>query len=169
MRAVPVWLLLAPLLAACGPSPALHEPEPPAPVEIVEARPQAPLARKADAGYRTYASGRLAAGAVYRGHYLCSQGDTGMTLHIEEALRNGQVRGVFEFHHEASGAQGSFTVEGRIAPDGDITFEPVDWINRPPRYVAVPFRLVISEDGKSARGGVLHPSCGAMEASREDR
>jgi hypothetical protein len=157
--------MLFPLvLAACGPSPALQDPETPS-VEIAEAPHRAPLARKADQGYRPHATGRIAAGNAFRGHYFCPQGDTQMTLHIEEVLRNGQVRGVFSFHHEATEAQGSFSVEGRMASDGEVTFEPVEWITRPPRYVAIPFRLVFSEDGKQARGGVLHPSCGAMEAS----
>lgn len=157
------------VLVACGPSPALHEPEPASPVEIAPAHHRAPLARRPDEGFRSFSSQRLAAGSVFRGHYLCSQGDTNMTLQVEEVMRNGQVRGVFSFHHEASGAQGSFTVEGVLTQSGEITFEPVEWLVQPPRYVAVPFRLAVSEDGRQVRGGVLHPSCGTMEASLSER
>ncbi|MDW8249735.1 MAG: hypothetical protein RMJ98_10600, partial [Myxococcales bacterium] len=124
--------------------------------------------RPGGSGFQPYSPRRLAAGTTYRGHYLCSQGDTAMTLQIEEVLRNGQVRGIFSFHHEPSGAQGSFTVEGSLSSAGEVVFEPVEWISRPPRYVAVPFRLLFSEDGQHAKGGVLHPSCGEMEAFRAD-
>lgn len=165
----PGWLSGLLLLVACGPSPALHEPEPASPVEIAAAPGKTSLRKPGGGGgFQPYSSGRLASGTTYRGHYLCSQGDTAMTLQIEEVLRNGQVRGVFGFHHEASGAQGSFTVEGSLSSRGEIVFEPVEWITRPPRYVAVPFRLFFSEDGRQAKGGVLHPSCGEMEAARVD-
>lgn len=167
MRASPSWFLLFPLLAACGPSPAPREPEPSEMVKIAAVRRQ-PSPQRVVRAPAPRDEQRWVAGTSYQGHYFCSQGDTNMVLQIDEVLRNGQIRGVFDFSHEESGAHGSFIVDGRVSSDGEVTFEPVEWLVRPPRYVAAPFRLMISEDGKSVTGGVLHPSCGAMEATRRE-
>jgi len=171
MRITPGWVALPLLLAACGPSPAFQEPEPP-PVQIAAPRnepvrqaPSPPLTRRPGAGFESYRAGRLAPASIYEGRYLCAQGDTGMTLRIQE-VKGRSVYGVFEFFHEPTGARGSFSVEGELSQSGEITFEPLEWIVRPPRYVAVPFRVTVSDDGATLRGGVLHASCGAMEATR---
>lgn len=166
------WLALPILLAACGPSPALHEPEPLEPVgatatpEWVEgaAQPQ-PLAQRHGGGFLRYQGGQLAAGAVYEGRYLCAQGDTGMKLRIAQ-VQGQRVSGVFEFFHEPTDARGSFSVEGTLRQSGEITFDPIEWIVHPPRYVAVPFRVTVSENGETLQGGVLHESCGSMVAHR---
>ena len=159
------------LTIACGSAPNIYEPVPagPAPlatVERVETRRGPPLQVSPDGGgFHAYRGAQLTPGSLFEGHYLCAQGDTGMALRVDE-VRGRRVGGVFSFFHEPTKARGSFVIEGELAPNGEIVFHPRQWVEHPPNYVAVPFRLQVSDDGLGLRGGVMDESCGVMEAQR---
>jgi hypothetical protein len=153
----------ATLQAACGPAPSVNEP---AATERIATRREPPLrARALAGGFQAYGQPALAVDSLYEGHYLCSQGETGMALRIDD-VRGRRVGGVFSFFHESTAVRGSFVVEGELAPSGEIVFQPREWIEHPNNYIAVPFRLQVSDDGGSLRGAVMHASCGLMEAQR---
>ncbi len=116
-------------------------------------------------GFRAYQGAQFTEGALYEGHYLCSQGETGMALRVDE-VRGQRVAGVFSFFHEPTNVRGSFVIQGELSPRGEIVFQPREWIEHPENYVAVPFRLSLTDDGQGLSGSVMHASCGTMEAHR---
>lgn len=168
-------LLAALACAACGPSPELQSvysadrtriryttteevrlqegqtayvyigaPPPAAPEPAVVARPENPFAFT-----RTWV-----------GEYDCPQGITEMTLRVI-GVRGERVDAVYEFHHAATGAAGSYHISGHFDPGSRrVSFSPGAWIERPPNYVTVGLEGRI--DGSRFQGRITHPRCGGF-------
>ena len=106
----------------------------------------------------------MSAGDVYEGAYLCSQGETHLTLRIR-AIQDEQVEGSFEFAHDASGAHGVFTVVGTFRPATKrLELLPVKWVERPADYFMV--GLAGNADHDFIRGKINDPSCGDFMVQR---
>jgi len=103
------------------------------------------------------------AASVWRGAYMCAQGETNLILTIESA-GGSNVIAVFAFA-APDGARGSFQLSGRLASDGRLQLAPSRWINRPPGYdmVGLTGRL----NGDTLSGRIDNPACGAFSVRRE--
>lgn len=104
----------------------------------------------------------------WSGEYFCPQGTTEMTLRVT-GVRGEQIDAVYEFHHEASGASGSYRIQGRFdASTRAVSFAPGAWIERPPNYVTVGMEGRIADDGSLFAGRITHPRCGMFSLTPSD-
>jgi len=153
-------LALLALLAACAPEstatvvevpPAQVQPSPqpePAPQVLVQ---------------RPVGAQPLHGGEVWRGTYVCAQGETDLALHVE-SVSDGAVEAVFEFEHAPSGASGAYRMNGTVSPDGAVELAPGAWIRRPPNYVGVGMRGRVR--GDSFTGRIENSTCGGFRLRR---
>jgi hypothetical protein len=97
------------------------------------------------------------------GDYDCTQGNTGMSLHIMD-VRGHVVRAIFDFVHAPSGASGSYVITGSFDPETrHVRFEPSKWIVKPNDYIMVPMSGEISTDNSLFAGKIDFPGCGAFQ------
>lgn len=96
---------------------------------------------------------------AWRGKYVCPQGVTEMNFRIT-SVEGTRVEAVFGFHHRSSGAAGAYRMFGRFDPRTRSTsFEPGDWISRPPGYITISMQGRVASDGSFFDGVIPHPGC----------
>jgi hypothetical protein len=107
----------------------------------------------------------FAAGQVWKGHYVCRQGQTELELQVTE-VDDEQVSAVFRFTVSAE-ISGSFRIHGEYQPSTRrISFRPGEWISQPAGYVGVSLTGHIDQTGSVITGEIDGPSCGAFEVRR---
>lgn len=170
-RIATVVLLLV-TATGCGPSPATESPRvevpvaPLAPIPPIGREPSMPVAQAARGPSAASPLGApFAVGQVWSGTYTCPQGPTEARLRLEGG-EGTRLVGTFEFHHRASGKKGSFAVVGGFDPaTSRLAFAPVQWIERPSRYVTIGLDGELEED--VYKGFVTNRECGAFDLRRE--
>ena len=99
-------------------------------------------------------------GAVYEGFYLCGQGQSRLTLRVQQrqsSLAPDIV--VFEFGPTALSPDqpdGSFTVSGMIT-ETVLDLQPVSWIKQPPEYLMVGLQGASYDQGRTFQGTIVAP------------
>lgn len=148
---------------ACGPAPYTLPPDEPGSVQIGEA-PEVEVVTPQhrampDPALRTHP---FEVARTWVGSYHCPQGRTDLRLRITD-VRGSQARAVFEFHHQDSGAAGSYMMIGRVDRAGSrVVFEPGAWIEQPDGYSSVGMDGNVSHDSMSFTGAMTHPDCGTF-------
>lgn len=101
---------------------------------------------------------------VWRGSYVCGQGETGVELSFTELRDDGVVLGTFNFfnlpgHNNA--ASGEYTLIGQLDIGSQSIFlDPGTWIRQPPGYTAVGVSMSFpSPEAHEMHGIVTNPSC----------
>jgi hypothetical protein len=146
-------------------------------VEVVRSTPAAAAAAAAQS--TTAQSGptaamlqqvRAALLGVWRGHYVCAQGETGAEMSFANMTDAGEVRGVFRFFNlpgHSNALPGAYYVAGRFDfVSGQLRLDPTSWIEQPPGYIALPV-LFPAVSSTSLNGGFpTEPSCTFITLSR---
>ena len=106
----------------------------------------------------------LRPGDVYAGHYTCGS-PAWLILSIESGAAEA-VEAVFTFLYPKSTQHGAYalrgTIRGRV-----LQLDPADWLQLPPGKVEpVGLMGVLSHDGDSFTGEVMHASCGRFAVNR---
>jgi hypothetical protein len=106
---------------------------------------------------------------IWKGTYTCAQGDTALILRIKNAdikphptdLGDAyRIEAVFDFNFNNRSAAGAFYLSGNYYPESNVaTFDPGQWIRRPPGYSAVGMDGKINNDGHSYEGKILFQGC----------
>lgn len=99
----------------------------------------------------------------WTGTYTCAQGDTGLTLTIEDTGRT-----EFEFYPLGSDSKaqpGRFEMEATVEGDR-VEFEPVRWIHQPAGYLMVDLVATEVEDD-TLRGRVTGSGCSTFRVHRD--
>ena len=115
---------------------------------------------------------RAADGVVgtWQGHYTCLQGDTALTLTIQEAGSGADVEGLFHFRASAANPgvpEGCFKMSGRHdATTREVSLSAGAWLLRPFGYVSVDLEGRLGPNGDRLRGRVLGPGCTTFEMRR---
>ena len=114
----------------------------------------------------TIASSTLVPGAVYVGHYYCGS-YAWLMFHVEEVSDEG-VQAVFHFMYPSSTQHGAYLMRGKYHSNRRIMrFEPVDWLFQSAgKVVKVGLAGIVSADGESFAGEVVHLSCGKFQLNR---
>jgi hypothetical protein len=132
----------------------------PAPVAVAApARSAAPVVA-APASPPLAAKNPFASGQSWTGTYTCAQGDTELTIEITkvDALR---VSAIFEFLHDASGASGSYELEGAFEPVARrLSLRPGKWVKQPKGYASVGLTGTVA--GDLYQGNIDYSGCGAF-------
>lgn len=107
---------------------------------------------------------------VWRGTYLCGQGETPVTLTIQRAQPTGartQLEAFFEFGGGPR-PRGSYRLAGEFDEKSRrMTLTPTQWVLRPGVYVAVGFNGVVSPDSMSFDGSMEFRNCGFIKLKRD--
>jgi hypothetical protein len=144
-------VLLASLVVACGASPAVVVEVPPQQEPLPQPQQQQPQPQP------------VATAEEWLGTYTCAQGETDLALHVRHTSPDG-LEAVFEFSHGPSNANGSYRMRGTIAPNGEITLVPGEWIDRPRNYVSVGMHGVVR--GATFTGQMDNPTCSVFSLRR---
>ena len=76
-----------------------------------------------------------------------------------------RIQGTFQ--HAPTGTQGSYLMRGNCSPsNGRMTLIPQAWVQQPPGYIMVGLSGVVTNNGQSFTGRMLHRSCGEFTFSR---
>lgn len=95
----------------------------------------------------------------WRGKYICTQGLTDLSFRIT-SVSGSEMSAIFNFVHVDSGAAGTYRMNGHYNPRfRSVTFEPGEWIERPPNYVTVSMSGSIAPDGSIFAGRIPHAGC----------
>jgi hypothetical protein len=88
---------------------------------------------------------------VWRGSYVCSQGETGVDLSFSELHDDGSVLGTFSFYNlpgESNSATGVYTLIGQLDIRNQIVYlDPGTWIRQPPGYGPVGVSISFPSSG----------------------
>jgi len=106
---------------------------------------------------------------VWRGSYICAQGETGVEVSFDRLGDDGTVTGSFRFFNlpnRNNAASGEYTLVGRL--DGqELTLTPGTWLQQAPGYSAVGFNATFAFPGvTSIVGAVAFPGCGQISMSK---
>jgi hypothetical protein len=145
-------------LAAC--TPALEAPV----IEIHAAPPASGMSLPPSASASPQQQPQLVAagipfadGQTWIGRYFCAQGETTLLFHVTH-VEGLEIDAIFDFHHDASGADGAYRMSGRWDPSsGSVTMTPGQWLQQPPRYIGVGMTGRVS--GARFTGKIDEPSC----------
>jgi hypothetical protein len=166
---VPVRLLITvlplfALVAACGQQvagtalPGDHD------VVVTTVRPSVPKTRSSTPSTTRSSSGRVSVSALagrWDGSYTCNQGETGLTLTIQNT--QGDVAdGTFEFFplaNNPNAKSGSFAVKVGYSAGGQLKFTQDKWINEPPGYGMVDLLVPTAPGTDKMTGQVLSDGC----------
>ncbi len=134
-----------------------------APVEIVGAAEPAEPAEEAWIPRAQPGANPFARTRTWLGDYDCVQGTTALALRIVD-VRGRVVRAIFDFHHSATSAAGSYLVSGTYDPSTHrVRFDPGRWIVRPEDYVMTSMEGEVASDGSLFAGRITFPGCGAFQ------
>jgi hypothetical protein len=96
---------------------------------------------------------------VWRGSYVCSQGETGVDLAFSELFDDGAVLGTFSFYNlpgQGNSASGAYTLIGQLdVGHRTIYLDPGTWIRRPPGYAPVGVAISFPSSGERAISGTI--------------
>ena len=111
----------------------------------------------------------FSSGALYAGSYTCGT-PAWLFLHVDEASDE-RVTAVFHFLYPSSTQNGAYQIRGkyRDAPlpmRRAVQFEPGHWVVTAGKVVRVGLLGILSEDGSTFAGEVLHSSCGSFQLAR---
>lgn len=133
--------------------------DPSAQARPVAAAPAPPPPRVLPVAAPALPENPFAVSRVWRGKYVCTQGLTDLAFRVTE-VNGPRIAAVFGFFHEDSGASGSYRMSGFFdARSGRVSFEPGEWIERPPNYVTVSMKGRITPDGSLFAGRIPHAGC----------
>jgi hypothetical protein len=104
-------------------------------------------------------------GDEWVGTYVCAQGQTDLTVHVDSVLGDGTISAVFDFSHTPSGAAGSFRLHGSIDSSGNVRLRAGAWMQRPSGYETVGMSGRIRADAFTGR--IDNPSCGGFTLRRQ--
>jgi len=97
---------------------------------------------------------------VWRGSYVCTQGNTALTLSIDKETGQ-KFSGYFHFFppppRKPKADEGCYSVEGHRSADGRVVVTAVRWIFRPPNYETVDLVGELAAAGLSMSGDVQAP------------
>lgn len=85
---------------------------------------------------------------TWQGTYVCSQGETGMTLTVVDS--DGDLDAIIEFYEVDSNPgvpSGAFAMEGTSA-DGAVSLEGTEWIDEPEGYVMAGIEAELTGSGE---------------------
>ncbi len=113
--------------------------------------------------------GSFSTGELYAGTYTCGS-PAWLFLHIHDASEQ-RVNAVFQFLYPSSTQNGAYEVHGKyrdaVSPTRRaVQFEPGVWVAAAGKVVRVGLLGILSEDGDTFAGEVLHSSCGSFELAR---
>jgi hypothetical protein len=105
---------------------------------------------------------------TWTGSYVCSQGETGLSLVIQ-AAPGGTLSAVFNFYAVPDNPgvpSGSFSLTGTYSAAG-VNLTPDQWISQPPGWEMVGLSAGLpTQDGTVLSGNVTTPGCGTFTVSR---
>jgi hypothetical protein len=101
----------------------------------------------------------------WKGSYVCGQGDTELTVRIDDVLTDGRMSGAFVFYPTSESRNGVFG-EYQIFIEVDeekkvLQASPGPWVRRPAGFRTVGFEAVLREN--RLVGKILSRNCGTME------
>jgi hypothetical protein len=104
----------------------------------------------------------------WKGSYVCGQGETGLTVTIDEVLPDGRMSGAFEFYPlnaSSEGASGRFEIFVIVGDDmRAVQAVPGPWVERPFGFNSVGFDAELRED--RLVGKILDSNCGTMDVAK---
>ena len=96
---------------------------------------------------------------VWKGYYVCSQGETNLNLIIKEVVDN-NIIAVFDFNYKDGQKLGKFYVRGQYNIENRILkLWPGEWIFNPNNFTAVGMEGYVTPDGKKYSGNITLSSC----------
>ena len=109
----------------------------------------------------------MAAGDVYAGSYQCGTA-AWLLMHIERATSEG-VDAIFHFLYPTSTQHGAYAMRGEWDKTSRqiLSFEPAEWLwAKATKVQKVGIMGIVSEDGESFAGEIMHESCGKFAVNR---
>ena len=107
--------------------------------------------------------GLLTGHQVFVGSYVCSQGDTDMSLTVLE-VSGSKVRAIFAFDYAPSQSAGKYVLTGTFDEKSrELQLTPDKAIQMPAGWVMVGLRATF--DGRTLDGQMLYGGCGEIHAS----
>jgi hypothetical protein len=112
---------------------------------------------------------------VWRGHYICAQGDTGVEVTLTEISEAGDILGTFAFFNLPGMSNvpplgGKFSITGSYDRKLDnLSFDPVGWIAHPDGYYLVGFAGFPSTDWTHIFGNIKQAQLGCSTIILEKR
>lgn len=104
----------------------------------------------------------------WKGSYVCGQGDTELTIKIDDVLADGRMSGAFVFYPTPESRNGVFgEYQIFIAIDAEkkvLQASPGPWVKRLGGFQTVGFEAVLRED--RLVGKILNRNCGTMEVAK---
>ncbi|MCX5743400.1 MAG: hypothetical protein NT062_12980 [Proteobacteria bacterium] len=114
---------------------------------------------------------RLPTKTTWHGVYLCSQGETDVTLTLEWA--GAEAEAVFAFGPTTNNARpltGATRLRGSFVELGDGSFavdlDPLEWVTQPPGYVMVGMTGTIDAAMQKLVGRMKSSNCGGIDVDR---
>ncbi len=107
-------------------------------------------------GAQAMQSGTALPAGTYQGGYVCQQGETALTLTVNEP-DDGQQLAEFAFGGNNGLPDGAYIVRVRIDRSGDIVLTPQQWLRKPDGYQMVGAR--VRRDGDRLTGAITNPGC----------
>jgi hypothetical protein len=101
---------------------------------------------------------------VWRGSYVCVQGETGVELSFNELRDDGVVVGTFSFFNlpgHSNAASGEYTIIGQLdIGEQRVYLDPETWIRQPPGYIPVGLSISFpSAQTHEISGTITNPGC----------
>lgn len=108
---------------------------------------------------------------VWRGSYVCSQGETGVDLSFSEVHNDGTIIGTFTFYSlagQSNSASGAYTLTGQLDIGNQIIYlDPGTWIRQPPGYGPVGVSISFPSSGEHAiKGTIMSSGCGQISVAK---
>ena len=114
---------------------------------------------------------RRPAHSVWKGHYVCAQGRTALTLSLDHD--GPTLSGVFDFgplDENPTVPHGSYRMTGTATTSGGgavvVKLAPLEWIEHPNNYVMVGIEATTDRERRELSGVITHATCGEVELSR---
>jgi hypothetical protein len=107
-------------------------------------------------GAQAMQTGAALPAGIYQGGYVCPQGETALTLTVNEPA-DGQQTAEFAFGGNGGLPSGAYLVRVRIDGAGDVLLTPQQWLSKPDGYQMVGARL--RHDGDQLSGAITNPGC----------
>ena len=158
MIALRPWLLVAGLLGSSLPT------------DIAVAQNKTQIA---GASFGTLQTARNALLGVWRGSYVCAQGETGVELSFTQLHTDGVVVGTFSFFNlpgHNNSESGEYTLIGRLdVGTGELFVNPGRWIRQPPGYAPVGFSASFASANRILGRVIANfPGCSQIYADKSN-
>jgi hypothetical protein len=117
-----------------------------------------------------YADAARALMGVWRGSYICRQGETGVELNFTELRPDGAVSGTFSFFNmpgQHNAAEGAFALSGQYdLASGKLTMISGAWIKQPANYVTTGFIAYYRPPSRAFAGTMDNNACGQITVTK---